>query len=78
MSSDWSATKRKESPIHSAELVPAKTGLALKLLLPKEKISSQSQSRNPRYYFFLAPRRRPRPATVFLGPLHVRALVRVR
>jgi hypothetical protein len=30
------------------------------------------------HYFFLAPRRRPRPATVRLGPLRVRALVRVR
>jgi len=34
----------------------------------------------PRYflYFFFAPRRRPRPATVFLMPLRVRALVRDR
>jgi len=30
------------------------------------------------YYFFFMPRRRPRPATVFLGPLRVRELVRVR
>ena len=29
-------------------------------------------------YFLVAPRRRPRPATVFLGPLRVRAFVRVR
>jgi hypothetical protein len=29
-------------------------------------------------YFFFMPRRRPRPATVFFGPLRVRALVRVR
>ena len=29
-------------------------------------------------YFFLAPRRRPRPATVFLMPLRMRAFVRVR
>src|SRR4030042_6047401 len=29
-------------------------------------------------YFFFAPRLRPRPATVFFGPLRVRALVRVR
>ncbi len=29
-------------------------------------------------YFFFAPRRRPRPATVFFGPLRVRAFVRVR
>ena len=29
------------------------------------------------YYFLVAPRRRPRPATVRLGPLRVRALVRV-
>ena len=29
-------------------------------------------------YFFVAPRRRPRPATVFFGPLRVRELVRVR
>lgn len=29
-------------------------------------------------YFFLAPRRRPRPATVFLAPLRVREFVRVR
>ncbi len=29
-------------------------------------------------YFFLAPRRRPRPATVFFGPRLVRALVLVR
>ena len=29
-------------------------------------------------YFFFAPRLRPRPATVFFGPLRVRAFVRVR
>ena len=32
----------------------------------------------PLFYFFFAPRRRPRPATVRLMPLRVRALVRVR
>ena len=32
----------------------------------------------PAAYLFLAPRRRPRPATVFLGPLRVREFVRVR
>lgn len=29
-------------------------------------------------YFLAAPRRRPRPATVFFGPLQVREFVRVR
>ena len=29
-------------------------------------------------YFLVAPRRRPRPGTVFFGPRRVRALVRVR
>ena len=39
------------------------------------------QNPNRDYFFqdyFLPPRRRPRPATVFLGPLRVRELVRVR
>jgi len=38
---------------------------------------SHSTSPNPEGYFF-EPRRRPRPATVFLGPLRVREFVRVR
>jgi hypothetical protein len=38
----------------------------------------EPSDRTDYYYFFLAPRRRPRPATVFFGPLRVRALVFVR
>ena len=42
------------------------------------KEGSQPDFRSVADYFLVAPRRRPRPATVFLGPLRVRALVRVR
>ncbi len=38
----------------------------------------RARQRTSLNYFFFAPLRRPRPATVFLGPFLVRALVRVR
>jgi len=44
---------------------------------PIRQRERSAKAGNPKDYFF-APRRRPRPATVFFGPLRVRALVRVR
>jgi len=72
--------ERRTPPPHANTLAApeGRAGRAQAGLAQRCHASPQAGQVGPKNYFFLAPRRRPRPATVFLGPRRVRALVLVR